>query len=102
MISLAHFEWGVGTGGGEMTVFGVRGYERVGGWGAPSRIMTIYNERARSRLGRLVILHCLYLLIDLFDDSVKKNTSTQRPNFDAFLLTNQSVQPPKLITHGES
>ena len=24
-----------------------------------------------------------YLLINLFDDSVKKNTSTQRPNFDA-------------------
>jgi hypothetical protein len=29
-----------------------------------------------------------YLLINLFDDSVKKNTSTLRSNFDAFQLTN--------------
>ena len=28
-----------------------------------------------------------YLLIDFFDDSVKNNTSTQRPRVDAFLLT---------------
>jgi hypothetical protein len=27
---------------------------------------------------------CNYLLINLFDNSVKKNTSTLRPNFDAF------------------
>jgi hypothetical protein len=27
------------------------------------------------------------LLIDFFDDSIKNSTSTQRPRFDAFLLT---------------
>ena len=35
----------------------------------------------------LLLMSVLSPLIDLFDDSVKKNTSTQRPRSDDLLLT---------------
>ncbi len=35
-------------------------------------------------VGRQKINIYIYLLIDLFDYSINKNTSTQRPTFDAF------------------
>jgi hypothetical protein len=38
--------------------------------------MGIYGEK--------VLLLWKYLLINLFDNSIKKNTSSLRPNFDAF------------------
>jgi hypothetical protein len=33
-----------------------------------------------------------YLLINLFDDTIKKNTSTLRPNFDAFTLATRGLE----------
>ncbi len=59
---------------------------RVGGTIGPDPIETLYDFDVGivdfDHMGMLVSR--FYLLINLFDDSIKKNTSTLRPNFGTF------------------
>jgi hypothetical protein len=48
------------------------------------KIGVLKNGEPKTGMHNLDIRDIVFLLIDHFDNSIKKNTSTQIPNFDAF------------------